>query len=349
MLVQGNVACAEGAIKAGCRFFAGYPITPASEIMNHMAKRMREVDGVFIQMEDEIASMACIIGASWAGRKAMTATSGPGFSLMQENIGFAAMTETPCVVIDIQRAGPGTGQATKVAQGDVMQSRFGSHGDYETIVLAPSSSQEMYDLTIRSFNLSERFRTPVIVLSDEKVGRVREEAVLGDPAVVDRKRERSEMPFGENSPMVSFGMGSELLITGSTHDARGYRKAQDPETQEWLTGKLRRKIEDHREEIFDYEIINGSADSILVSFGIEARACEEVCRRTGRFGLLKLKTLWPFDFDRVSELLEGKRAVVVELNYGQLSMLVKSCHGDVVSLTKTNGEAIGPEEIIARV
>ncbi len=345
VLIQGNIACAEGAITAGCKFYAAYPITPASEIMNHLAKRMSEG---FIQMEDEIASIASVIGASWAGKKAMTATSGPGFSLMQENIGYAAMTETPCVIVDVQRAGPSTGQATKVAQGDVFQSRFGSNGDYETIVLAPSSAQEMYDLTVEAFNMAERFRTPVILLADETIGRVREEAELGPRNVIDRKSEPTEEPFGEGSPMPSFGMGCNLLITGSTHDSKGYRRAQDAETQRWLSEKLRKKVEDHKKELFKYELINEEAENVFVSFGIEARACEEACRALD-FGLLKLNTIFPFDFDEVSKLLEGKKAFVVELNYGQLAMLVRNCSDDVRSITKTNGEPMGPKEIIGEV
>jgi 2-oxoglutarate ferredoxin oxidoreductase subunit alpha len=350
MLIQGNVACAEGAIAAGCRFYAAYPITPASEIMNHLARRMSEVNGVFIQMEDEIASIASVIGASWAGKKAMTATSGPGFSLMQENIGYAAMTETPCVIVDVQRAGPSTGQATKVAQGDMLQSRFGSNGDYETIVLAPSSAQEMYDLTIEAFNLSERFRTPAILLADESVGRDREEAELGPREIVDRDKTPTDEPFGEGAPLPTFGMGCDLLVTGSTHNAKGYRKAQDAETQRWLLEKLKRKVEDHKKEIFRYDLINGDAQNILVSFGIEARACEEACRRLGSdFGLLKLNTLFPFDFDEVSRILEGKRTFVVELNYGQLAMLVRNCSDRVIPVTKTDGEPMGPEELKCEV
>ncbi|HIH98552.1 MAG TPA: 2-oxoacid:acceptor oxidoreductase subunit alpha [Thermoplasmata archaeon] len=325
MLMQGNVACVEGAIEAGCRFFAGYPITPASEIMNHMVKRVKEA--VFIQMEDEIASISACIGASWAGVKAMTATSGPGFSLMQEGIGFAAMTETPCVVVDVQRAGPSTGQATKVAQGDVIQSRFGSQGDYETIVLAPSSAQEMYDLTVEAFNLSEKFRTPAILLADETVGRLSEEVSLKDFEIVNRKRGYTKEPFGGEMvpPMPAFGDGCELLITGSTHDARGYRKTQDSKVQKELLERLKKKVEDHRDEIFRHEAYNEDSKTILVSFGIEARACHEACLRlNGKVGFLKLNTIWPFNFEKISEILEGKRAVVVELNYGQLSMLIRN-------------------------
>jgi 2-oxoglutarate ferredoxin oxidoreductase subunit alpha len=350
MLIQGNVACAEGAIAAGCRFYAAYPITPASEIMNHLARRMKEVKGTFIQMEDEIASIASVIGASWAGVKAMTATSGPGFSLVQENIGYAAMTETPCVIVNVQRAGPSTGQATKVAQGDILQSRFGSNGDYETIVLAPSSAQEMYDLTIDAFNLSERFRTPTILLTDETIGRVREEAEFASRDIIDRNKAPTEEPFAENASMPPFGSGCNLLITGSTHNARGYRKAQDPETQGWLLEKMRRKVEDKKREIFRYEIINEDAKNIFVSFGIEARACEEACMRLGNdFGLLKLKTMFPFDFDEVSRILDGKRAFVVELNYGQLALLVRNCSDNVRSITKTDGEPLGPEALIQEV
>jgi len=195
--LSGNEAAAEGAIAAGCRFYAGYPITPSSEIMERMASRLMELGGIFIQMEDEMASISAVIGASWAGAKAMTATSGPGFSLMQESIGYAAFTETPCVVIDVQRAGPGTGQATKVGSGDIMQAKWGSHGDYQVIALCPWSVQEMFDLTLRAFNLSERYRVPSMVMADEAVGHLRENiSVSAKVEVWERKKQKRGSPFG---------------------------------------------------------------------------------------------------------------------------------------------------------
>ena len=255
--LSGNEAAAEGAIAAGCRFYAGYPITPSSEIMERMPLRLREAGGVFIQMEDEIASISAVIGASWAGAKAMTATSGPGFSLMQESIGYAAFTETPCVIVDVQRAGPCTGQATKVGSGDIMQAKWGSHGDYQVIALSPWSVQEMYDLTLRAFNLSERYRVPAMVLSEETVGHLRENISI--PArieVWDRKKGKGEAPFGTKEedgvpPMPAFGEGERLAITGSTHDAYGFRKTDEPEVHAELVERINRKIIKNRQKIVE--------------------------------------------------------------------------------------------------
>ena len=231
---SGNEAAAEGAIAAGCRFYAGYPITPSSELMERMAARLMRVGGIFIQMEDEMASISAALGASWAGAKAMTATSGPGFSLMQESIGYAAFTETPCVIVDVQRAGPATGQATKVGGGDIMQAKWGSHGDYQVIALSPWSVQEMYDLTLRAFNLSERYRVPTFIMAEESIGHLRENILVDAKVEVwDRKKVKGASPFGteeEDSvpPMPSLGEGERLAITGSTHDAYGFRKTDDP-------------------------------------------------------------------------------------------------------------------------
>jgi 2-oxoglutarate ferredoxin oxidoreductase subunit alpha len=246
--LSGNEAATEGAIAAGCRFYAGYPITPSSETMERMAMRLREVGGVFIQMEDEIASISAVIGASWAGAKAMTATSGPGFSLMQESIGYAAFTETPCVIIDVQRAGPCTGQATRVGSGDIMQAKWGSHGDYQVIALSPWSVQEMYDLTLRAFYLSERYRVPAMVMADEAVGHLRETISIPEKVEVwDRKKKRGGSPFGTEEedgvpPMPTFGEGERLSVTGSTHDAFGFRKTDDPEAHATLVERINQKI-----------------------------------------------------------------------------------------------------------
>jgi len=257
--LSGNEACAEGAIAAGCRFYGGYPITPSSEIMVRMARRLPEVGGVFAQMEDEIASLSAVIGASWAGSKSMTATSGPGFSLMMENLGYAVMTETPCVIVNVQRAGPSTGQASRPAQGDVMQARWGAHGGPEIIALAPWSAQEMYDLTIRAFNLAERFRVPVVVLADEAVGHLCE-TITVEPAVrcFNRARWPQDSPFGSDAgdgvpPMPALGEGASLLVTGSTHDATGVRRTTDPQAQERLVRRLSHKLLAHRDEIDDWE------------------------------------------------------------------------------------------------
>jgi 2-oxoglutarate ferredoxin oxidoreductase subunit alpha len=246
--LSGNEAAAEGAVAAGCRFYAGYPITPSNELMERMALRLREVGGTFIQMEDEIASISAVIRASWAGAKAMNATSGFGFSLMQESIGYAAFTETPCVIIDVQRAGASTGQTTKVGSGDIMQAKWGSHGDYQIIALSPWSAQEMYEPTVRAFNLSERYRVPAIILSEEVVGHLRENVFIkANVEIWDRKKMKGGTPFGideEDSvpPMPSFGEGERLLVTGSTHDALGFRKTDDPDAHARLVPRSKRKM-----------------------------------------------------------------------------------------------------------
>ncbi len=257
---QGNQACAEAAIAAGCSFFAGYPITPASEIAEIMSRILPSIGGVYLQMEDEIAAVSAVIGSSWGGRLSMTATSGPGFSLMQENLGYAAMTETPCVIVDVQRAGPSTGQATKAAQGDFMQTRWGTHGDYESVVLAPNSAQETYELTIRAFALSERLRHPVILLSDEIVAHSREKVTVDESLDVTVRRRFAKsgiQPFGgvdtdNHALMPRFGDGHDLLVTGSTHNNQGFRKTSDPEIHNQLVRRLSKKIHDSQESIEDW-------------------------------------------------------------------------------------------------
>ena len=245
--LQGDEAAAEGAIAAGCRFYAGYPITPSSEVMVAWSSAWRDVDGVFIQMEDEIGSIGALIGASWAGAKALTATAGPGISLMTEGIGYAVLTETPCVIIDVQRAGPSTGQATRPGQGDVMQVKWGAHGDNEIVALAPWSVQEMYELTIKAFNFAERFRVPAFVLADEAVGHLRETCVSEEVEVYDRFKAPGLPPFGTDDPggvppMPAFGEGENLLVTGSTHDGRGFRKTADPRSTGGWSERLVRKV-----------------------------------------------------------------------------------------------------------
>jgi 2-oxoglutarate ferredoxin oxidoreductase subunit alpha len=356
--LQGDEACAEGAIAAGCRFYAAYPITPASEIALRMVQRLEQVGGVFVQMEDEIAALGAVIGASWTGKKAMTATSGPGFSLMQEGIGYAAMTETPCVIIDVQRAGPATGQATKPAQGDIMQARWGSHGDYQIIALSPWSIQECYEETIRAFNLAERFRVPVIVLADELVGHLRENLKIDEYVeIFNRKSGTEKPPFGgapdEVPPMPAFGEGAKLLVTGSTHDEWGYRKTACPKTQEKLVRRLSQKSLAHKEEIAATESYYlDDAEILLIAFGFTARsalAAAQLAREASlRVGLLRLKTLWPFPGEKVVELgARCSRIIVPEMNLGQLVCEVERwlSREKVSSLCKVTGEAITPEEI----
>ncbi len=288
---QGNEACAEGAIAAGCRFYAGYPITPASEIFEHMAVRLPQVGGIEVQMEDEMASLGAVIGASWAGAKAMTATSGPGFSLMQEMIGYAFMTETPCVVVDVQRAGPCTGQATKVGQGDVMQARWGIHGDYAAVALAPNSVQELFDLTVRAFNLAETYRTPVILLSDEIVSHMLESLVVPEEEQIEVVNRRKPKPgdskfFGlpDVAPMPSVGEGFSVAVTGSTHDETGRRFTADQAVHQRLVKALTGKIMNNADKIIDVEAYSvDDCDVGVVSFGCTSRAVYETVELAKQF------------------------------------------------------------------
>ena len=356
---SGNEAAAEGAIAAGCRFYAGYPITPSSEIMERMSVRLPEVGGVFIQMEDEIASICAVIGAAWAGAKATTATSGPGFSLMQEAVGYAAFTETPCVIIDVQRAGPCTGQATKVGSGDIMQAKWGSHGDYQVIALSPWSVQEMYDLTLRAFNLSERYRVPAMIMADETVGHLRETlSIRGRVEVWDRKKEKKRPPFGTKEedgvpPMPAFGEGERILVTGSTHNEFGFRKTDDPEAQAKLVERINKKILNHRMRIVETENhFLEDSEIVLIAYGFTARTSLYVVkqlRKEGmKVGLLRLKTLWPFPEEAVAEVgRKAKKILVPEMNQGQVAGEVKKYAAcEVFSLPQTNGEIIRPETMI---
>ena len=355
---SGNEAAAEGAIAAGCRFYGGYPITPSSELMERMAARLREVGGVFIQMEDEIASISAVIGASWAGAKAMTATSGPGFSLMQEAIGYAAFTETPCVVVDVQRAGPCTGQATRVGSGDIMQAQWGSHGDSQVIALSPWSAQEMYELTVRAFNLSERYRVPTFVMAEAATGHLRETVRIDEEVEVwDRKKEKGGSPFGTEEedgvpPMPAFGEGERLAVTGSTHDAYGFRKTDDPEAHAVLVERINDKILRNRRQIVETEShCVDDSETVVIAYGFTARTSLYVVkqlRKEGlRVGLLRLKTLWPFPEEAVREVTERvKKVFVPEMNRGQVAGEIKKyCCREVISFGQTNGEVIPPETI----
>ncbi|HDN50266.1 MAG TPA: 2-oxoacid:acceptor oxidoreductase subunit alpha [Thermoplasmatales archaeon] len=365
---SGNVAAAEGAILAGCRFFGGYPITPSTEIAERMAFRLPQVGGVFIQMEDELASMAAILGASWGGVKAMTATSGPGLSLMQENIGLGAMTETPCVVVDVQRGGPSTGMPTLVAQADVMQARWGSHGDYEIIALAPSSVQECFDLTIRAFNLSEKYRTPVIVLMDESVGHMSEKVVIPSAeeiALIERKKPtvppeayRAYEPDEDLvPPMACAGEGYNVHVTGLTHDEKGYPVATDPEVQARLVRRLCDKILVHEPELRDIEEFEmDDADVAVISYGISARpskaAVKEARKRGHKVGFIQLRTIWPFPEAYFQEIAERvKTFIVVEINYGQLKLEVDRVVGRerVHLLPKLGGDIHRPEDVYRKI
>jgi len=363
---SGNEACAEAAITAGCRFFAGYPITPSSEIAEHLAKRLPQTGGIAIQMEDELASIGAIVGASWAGAKAMTATSGPGFSLMQEGIGYAFMTETPIVIVDAQRAGPSTGQATKCGQGDVMQARWGTHGDYSAIALSPNSVQEFFTLTIRAFNLAEKYRTPVVMLADEIVAHMREQVNVV-PAesmeIIDRRKPKTgdKAFFGleEIPPMPAVGEGYNLVVTGSTHDEYGIRVTADPIPHRKLVERLNGKIQNHADEIADFEAYNvENCEIALVSYGCTSRsvyeAVENAERRGIKIGHLRLRTIWPFPEKIARKLAETARAIIVpEMNLKQLFYEVEraTCgQTKVIPLNKIGGgELITPEELLTEI
>lgn len=364
--LQGNEACAEAAIAAGCRFFAGYPITPSSEMAEHLAKRLPQVNGIAIQMEDELASIGAIIGASWAGAKSMTATSGPGFSLMQEGIGYAFMTETPCVIVDVQRAGPSTGQATKCGQGDVMQSRWGTHGDYSSVVLSPNSVQEMFTLTIKAFNIAEQYRTPVILLSDETIAHMREQVTIPSPEdlkIANRRRPcmRDKAFFGieEVPPMPAVGEGFNVVVTGSTHDEYGIRVTSDPIVHRRLVERLNSKIQNHSGEIADFESYKADdCDVGVVSYGCTSRAVYEAVEsaenRGIRTGHVRLRTLWPFPSDIMKKMANSAASIIVpEMNLKQLFYEVEravSGLAKVIPLNKIGGgELITPEELLHKI
>jgi len=363
---QGNEACGEGAIRAGCKFFAGYPITPASEIAEHLALRLPQLGGVVVQMEDEMASLGAVIGASWTGAKSMTATSGPGFSLMQELMGYAFMTETPCVVVDVQRAGPSTGQATKCGQGDVMQARWGAHGDYASIALSPNSVQEMFELTIRAFNLAETYRTPVIVLADEIIAHMREQIQVpgsDEITVVNRKKPKaSEKKFfmmEEIAPMPSVGEGFNVAVTGSTHNETGRRFTADPVVHKRLVETLVGKIRNNVDKIVEYEARNiEDCDVGLVSFGCTSRAvyeAVELAKEKGiEVGFIRLKIVWPFPEKAVHDMAQNCRAIIVpEMNLKEVFYEVERVVQGAVPVVSVNkvggGEMITPEELTAEI
>ncbi len=367
-LMQGNEACAEGALRAGCRFFAGYPITPASEIAERLSYQLPQADGTFIQMEDEIASMGAVIGASLAGVKSMTATSGPGFSLMQENLGFACMAEVPCVVVNVMRGGPSTGLPTNPSQGDVMQARWGTHGDHPIIVLSPTSVMECFSLTVKAFNYSEKYRTPVILLMDEVVAHMREKVVLPDASeveVIDRVKPSVPpewyLPYEDTSfgvpPMGIFGEGYRYHVTGLVHDIRGFPTLRQDEIEPFLL-RLFRKISTHFNDIQLFEnFFIEDADLVIVAFGCTARSAHramvEARARGMKVGLLKLITLWPFPRRFVEPLTQaGKTLLVPEMNMGQISREVKRVNQgmtEVITVNKIDGTMITPQEILEKI
>ncbi|MDJ0761747.1 MAG: 2-oxoacid:acceptor oxidoreductase subunit alpha [Myxococcota bacterium] len=366
--IDGNEACAEGAIAAGCRFVAGYPITPSTEVVEHIARRFPKIGGIFIQMEDEIASSICFQGAIWGGCKAMTVTSGPGFSLMMEHVGLAAITETPSVFVDVQRGGPSTGLPTLPGQADVMQARWGSHGDYEIIALAPNSPQECFDHIITAFNFAEMYRAPVFFMMDECIGHMLGKVRIPPAEEIDvvkrhlTERKKGEyLPFkvyeGDRPEMVQAGMGHRIHTTGLTHDEHGY-PAMNAEAQNQLVRRLCSKILDHTEEISMYEAdqIDGS-EVTVISYGITARVAAYAVKQARQQGIqvgqLRLITLWPFNDRLIREVADNTKAIIVaEMNLGQMVREVERasrCSVPLHFLDHAGGGIIEPEVILEKI
>jgi 2-oxoglutarate ferredoxin oxidoreductase subunit alpha len=361
--MSGNQACAEGAIAAGCRFFGGYPITPSSEIAEYMSRRLPQVGGHYLQMEDEIGSIAAVIGASNAGVKSMTATSGPGFSLMMENIGLGVITETPCVIVNVQRAGPSTGIPTLTGQGDMMQARWGSHGDYEIIAYSPNSVQEMFDLTIKTFNMAEKYRTPTFLMADQVVAHMTSRLVIPSPEnieVVNRKKpsksEPNFIPFDfaqDYSPMFVAGEGFHVNVDSLTHDERGY-PSLDHAVSERMLNHLTGKILNHLDDIVQVEhYLTDDAEVVIVAYGSTSRSAlrvvNEARQRGKKVGLLRLITPWPFPSKEIERhSAKSKRMVVPEVNYGQIEHFVREfAECPVIGVHYPVGALIPPEKIYA--
>jgi len=357
--LQGNDACVEGALASGVRFFAGYPITPSTEIAEGLAQRLKGKDGVFLQMEDEIACISAVIGASWGGAKAMTATSGPGFSLMQEAIGYAAMSETPVVIVNVMRGGPSTGQPTKASQGDVMQTKWGSHGDYQVIAFAPASVQEMFDLTVECFNYSEKYRVPAFLLSDAEIGHMR--GLLRIPEklkIIDRKEmgirrtdEAYDVPDDLVKPFPVFGKGHKAIITGMTHTENGRIEPEDSKVHSDLVTRLNEKVLRNRKDINQWEMIGEGSKTMIISYGSSALGPKEVATTDPNVGLLRLKSIWPLPEEPIAQAAKGaQRILVCEMNLGQLYFSIKRVAHDagckqVELLSKLGGEPPTPSEV----
>jgi len=366
-LLQGNEACAMGAIFAGCRFFGGYPITPSTEIAEHLARKLPTVGGVFIQMEDEIASIASIIGASLTGIKSMTATSGPGFSLMQENLGLAAVLEAPVVIVNLMRSGASTGHPTGTGQGDLMQSRWGTHSDHPVVALAPATAQEMFDLTVKAFNIAEKLRVPVVLLPEAVVGHIREAVYIpaeGEMEVINRERPSSYdnlLFFKRDKSGVShppdLGTGFRPHFTGLTHDESGFFTAVADEVNAFTVG-LNSKIDLHREFLTDYcEETVEDADIVLVSFGITARACAYVVRalrnKGVKAGYFRPRIVWPFPEERLRQIAQYTHTFIVpELNLGQMRYAVQRIVGPekrVVGINRVDGAMLTLDRLMEEI
>ncbi len=362
LFMQGNEACAEGALYAGCRFYAGYPITPSTEIAEYLSRTLPRVGGKFIQMEDEIASISAIAGASLAGLKSMTATSGPGFSLKQEGLGYACMAEIPCVIVDVMRGGPSTGYPTGPSQSDVMQAKWGTHGDHPVIAVTPASVQEILSETVRAFNLSEKYRTPVLILFDEIVGHMREPVILpeeGEIEVIDREKPtcppEEYMPYDaryEIPPLAAFGEGYRFHVTGLNHKDDGF-PTNDPEMIQEGIKRIIRKIDNNKEDIWkNEEYYLDDAEVVVFAYGSTARsakyAVRELRKKGVRAGLLRALTLWPFPDEALKDACQKARAVVVpELNLGQIVYEVERLVGcPVEGIYRVDGEPINPMQIM---
>lgn len=362
-LLSGNEACALGALKAGVKFFGGYPITPSTEIAEIMAEELPKIGGVFIQMEDEIASICAMIGASASGMKSMTATSGPGFSLMQEGIGYAVMTEVACVIVNVQRGGPATGLPTKAAQGDVMAARWGTHGDHPAVALTPWSVMESFALTVKAIEISERLRMPVIILSDEIIGHMREVVSLPESVPIYERKKVLKSPeqylhyddlTNYDGPIAHFGEGYRIHISGLTHRKDGF-PTNDPKTIAWKMKRLNDKIENNRSWLFSYEHFDIDSETVIISYGSSARTALEAKyeferKHNKKVGFLRLVMLWPFPYPQLTSMLQNtKKVVVVEMNQGQMIREIERTVGrnvPVVGVNRVDGELITPEQVL---
>lgn len=357
--LQGNEACVEASLLAGAKFFAGYPITPSTEIAEGLAAKLPQTGGEFLQMEDEIACISAVVGASWGGAKAMTATSGPGFSLMQEAIGYAAMTETPIVIVNVMRGGPSTGQPTRASQGDMMATKYGSHGDYQVIAFAPANVQEMFDLTVKAFNYAEKYRVPTFVLSDAEIGHMRGLlTVPNEVKIVNRKEkgvrrtdEAYDVPDDLVPPFPTFGKGHKAMVTGITHSGKAAIEPEDPKIHQELVRRLNEKITKNRRDINKWDIIEPDSKTMIVSYGSASFGGREVAAKDDRIGLLRLKTIWPLPEEPIIEVA-GKcdQMLVCEMNLGQMYWEIKRVALEagckrVELLSKIGGEPPTPGEV----
>jgi 2-oxoglutarate ferredoxin oxidoreductase subunit alpha len=357
--LQGNEACVEGSLLAGAKFFAGYPITPSTEVAEGLADKLPQTGGEFLQMEDEIACISAVIGASWGGAKSMTATSGPGFSLMQEAIGYAAMTETPVVIVNVMRGGPSTGQPTRASQGDMMATKYGSHGDYQVIAFAPANVQEMFDLTVKAFNYAEKYRVPTFILSDAEIGHMRGLLTVPKEVKIVNRKERGvrrsdeayDVPDDLVPPFPTFGKGHRAVVTGITHSGKAGIEPEDPKVHQELVKRLNDKITNNRRDINKWEIIEPDSKTMIVSYGSASFGGREVAAKDDRIGLLRLKTIWPLPEEPIAEVAGTcDQMLVCEMNMGQMYWEIKRVALEagckrIEFLSKIGGEPPTPGEV----